>query len=263
MVAAVQPTHASIRRRWLGGIVPLAILALWWFATYRAWLPTALIAGPADTLAALFVLFREGTIFTHLAASASRLVLGLGLGTVVGVLFGCLTGLSRLADTLLGPTLRALATIPIVSWIPLFIILFGIGDGSKVALIASGTFFIVAINTFEGLRTTPRQWVEVADAYQKGRIELLLRVLVPAALPSILTGIRLAAGFAWTLLVVAEVIASSSGLGWLIQDARNFSRADDMMAGILLVAALGIATDTALAGMQRYLTNWNATFEGA
>jgi sulfonate transport system permease protein len=262
-----RPDGISRSRKLVGAIqsavVPLLLLTLWEVAVRATWWPRALIASPVEVVVDFGRLMANGKLAFHAMVSLRRLSAGFLVGTGVGVGLGTLVGLSRPVERALAPTVQLLAPIPVVAWIPLFIILFGIGEASKIAIIAVGTFFVVFFNTVQGIRATDRKLVEVAYVFNKSRAELVMAVLLPSALASILTGLRVALGLSWILLIVAEVIASSEGLGWLIWDSRNFSRADDLIVGMIAVGILGKLSDQGLLAVERRLLRWRQTFEGA
>jgi sulfonate transport system permease protein len=214
-----------------------------------------------DTLKALWSMLQDGSLFIHCWVSCQRLVLGFSIGCLIGVALGSLVGANRLAERLLMPTIAFIAPIPAVAWVPLIIMLLGIGEASKIALIAFGTFFVVSLHTSNGISGTSREYVELANVLNKNQFELLVRVLFPSAIPEIFTGMRVAMALSWTLLLVSEIIASSQGLGWLIWDARNFSRPADMFVGMIAVGVLGRLSDLALLGLEKRITRWRSTYD--
>ncbi len=242
--------------------LPVALIVLWELAVRRGWWPRTLIALPSEVFTDFLRLLGDGELVFHSYVSLRRLLIGFLLGSVLAVSLGAFVGLSRRAERVISPTLRLLAPIPVVAWIPLFIILFGIGEVNKVAIIALGTFFIIFFHTVEGIRGADRKLVEVAYVYNKTSLQLVTGVLLPSALPHILMGLRVALGLSWILLIVAEVIASAEGLGWLIWDSRNFSRADDMIVGMITVGILGKLSDTGVAALQSWLLRWRQGFQG-
>jgi sulfonate transport system permease protein len=159
-------------------------------------------------------------------------------------------------------TISVIAPIPPITFIPLFIILFGIGETSKLALIAFGASFVVLLHTVEGVRALDQGFVELSRVLGKRPADFAFKVVIPSALPHIFTGMRIAMALSWTLLLMAEIIAASNGLGWLIWDSRSFSRPDDMLAGMIVVGVLGRATDLMLIGAQRFFTPWSSTYGG-
>jgi sulfonate transport system permease protein len=178
----------------------------------------------------------------------------------MGILLGAWVGFSKKAARFIEPSVLSLIPVPPIAWIPLLIIIFGIGEYSKIALIAIGSFCTLFIHTGYGFRSADRAYVEVARVLMKDDAFVLRHVLLPSALPNILSSMRVAMALSWTLLMASEIIASSQGLGWLIWDSRNFSRPDDMIAGMVAVAILGKVTDSALIALERYLTRWRRTY---
>jgi sulfonate transport system permease protein len=207
-------------------------------------------------------LFMTGALLKHSAVSLYRLMVGFLVGSISGIVLGSLAGLSQRFEKILAPTLRVLAPVPSIAWIPLLIIVFGIGDDSKIALIAIGAFFVLFLNTLQGIRNTDQHLVEIARLYQKKPFELWYSVLLPSATPNIMAGLRLALALSWILLIAAEVIASSEGLGWLVWDSRNFSRPDDMIVGMIAMGILGGSSDLLLVMVEKRLLYWRRSFQG-
>lgn len=242
------------------GALPLAILLLWEISVRLGWVPRALVAGPSTVIVRFAEMVQDGTLLNHIQVSLSRLLVGYGIGTLSGVLLGVLVGFRQFAARLIEPTVLLLIPVPPIAWIPLLIILLGIGESSKIALISIGSFCTLFLQSAYGIRTGDKSLVEMSRALNKPDRALLWRVLFPGALPGILASMRIALALSWTLLLASEVIASSSGLGWLIWDARNFSRPNDMFVGILTVGALGKITDSALVILEARLTAWRRAF---
>ena len=239
---------------------PVLLLLCWELAVRLDFLPQTLIASPSQVAATLLSSTFALGLFTHISVSLLRLLAGFMIGTLLGVTFGTIVGLSRVGARLFEPTILSLIPIPPIAWIPLLIILLGIGDESKVALISVGSFSILFIHTSYGIRATDKNLVEVANVLGKSNMSKLRRILLPSALPGMLSSLRVAMAMSWTLLIASEVIASSKGLGWLIWSARNFSRPDEMIAGMVVVGILGKTTDWLLVLAERYLTRWRATY---
>ena len=243
-------------------LLPLLLLAAWEFGVRSGRLPPTLVAPPSAVLVNAARMTADGSLPWHAWVSLRRLVVGFVLGSVLAVTVGTLVGVSRSAERLLSPTIGVLAPVPVSAWVPMIIIVFGIGEASKVAVIAVGTFFVVFFGTVHGIRSANPKLVEVARVHGKGSATLLTEVLLPSALSHIFQAMRAAVGLGWVLLIVAEVIASSDGCGFLMWDARNFSRPEDMIVGMVTVGLLGAATDRGLAAVQRRLLFWIPTFEG-
>lgn len=241
-------------------LLPAALLLLWEMSVRLGWVPRALVAGPSTVLVRFVELIQDGTLFLHIRVSLWRLTVGYAIGTTAGVLLGLLVGFRPLAARLFEPTVLLLIPVPPIAWIPLLIILLGIGEGSKIALISIGSFCTLFLQAAYGIRTGDKSLVEMSHALNKSDRALLWRVLFPGALPGILASMRIALALSWTLLLASEVIASSSGLGWLIWDSRNFSRPNDMFVGMVTVGMLGKLTDSALVLLEAKLTEWRRAF---
>jgi sulfonate transport system permease protein len=251
--------------RWLiqYAAVPLILLIVWELAVDCGWVPRSLIAGPSAVAQRFLEMAADGTLARHIGISAQRLVLGFGLGTTLGVLLGVLIAFRPTAARLFEPTVLSLIPIPPIAWIPLLIILLGIGEASKVALISIGSFCTLFLQSAYGIRTGDKMLVEMALALNKDDRALLWGVLFPSALPGILSSMRVALALSWTLLIASEVIASSSGLGWLIWNARNFSRPNDLFVGMATVGLLGKLSDWGLVVLEARLTRWRRAFRDA
>jgi sulfonate transport system permease protein len=240
--------------------VPIGLILTWDLAVRFDAIPSTLIAAPLDVVQRLIELLVNGKLERHVGISLMRLVQGFGYGSLLGIAVGTAVGASRLASTLIEPSLLTMIPVPAVAWVPLLIVLLGIGESSKVVLIGIGSFCTLFLHTAHGIRSTDRKLVEVAHILGKGRAVLIARVLLPAALPEIFAAARIAMALSWALLIVAEVIASSSGLGWLIWDARNFNRPADMIVGMIAIGALGKLSDTLLGKLGRFATRWRDTY---
>lgn len=250
---------------WLLHILQLAVfpgfLLLTWELSVRwGWLPNTLIASPSQVFVKFVIMFSDGRLFEHSLISLRRLFFGFFLGTGLGIVVGTLVGYSRFSARLLEPSILGLIPVPPIAWIPLLVIVFGIGETSKIALISIGSFCTLFLQASYGIRSADKELVEVASVLEKSDWSLLFKILLPSALPSILSSMRVAMALSWTLLMASEIIASSKGLGWLMWDSRNFSRPDDMIVGMVVVGILGKMTDSMLVALEKYLTRWRQTY---
>ena len=243
-------------------IIPVILLVAWEWSVRSGLLPNTLIASPSQVGRDFFDLAISGELLVHSLVSLYRLVLGFAVGTLIGLSLGVIVGTSKFAEKLFAPTIQFLAPIPPIAWIPLLIILLGIGEASKIGLIIIASFVVVYLNTVQGIRSTDQKLVDVAHVLRKPNKELIKKVLLPSATPHIFTGMRIALGLSWILLIAAEVIASSKGLGWLIWDSRNFSRPDDLFVGIITIGILGKLSDMVLVAIEKELTKWRTVFQG-
>jgi sulfonate transport system permease protein len=242
--------------------VPLGLLALWQAVTAFGVFDSSQLPAPLDVLRAAFELGGRGELAEHLLISMQRVVLGFVIGAVLATLLGGAVGLSRRAEELFAPTLQALRAIPSLAWVPLLVLWLGVDEGPKITLVAIGAFFPVYTTFVAGIRQIDRKLVEVGYAYGLEGVALARQVLLPAALPSLLTGLRIGLAQGWLFLVAAELIGASRGLGFLLVDGQNSGRADVIVLSIVLLALIGKATDAVLQRVERRLLHWSDTYSG-
>jgi sulfonate transport system permease protein len=210
---------------------------------------------------AAWQLLLTGQLWSNLKVSAGRAFAGLLVGGGLGLALGFLTGLSRRAEVVLDTTLQMLRNIPPLALIPLVILWFGIDEGAKLFLVAFGVFFPLYLNTFHGIRTVDRGLIEMARSYGLSGWRLYREVILPGALPSIMVGLRYALGLMWVLLIVAETISASSGIGYMTMNAREFLQTDIMLVGILMYALLGKLADVAARRLERVCLRWHPSYQ--
>ncbi len=236
----------------LGLVVPVLILLAWHLSTASGFFRPSQLPSPASVFAAAVDLVERGQLATHNLISTQRVVLGFLIGSVLGVLAGALLGLSRIADVLLTPTVGALRAVPSLAWVPLLVLWIGINEDSKVTLISIGAFFPVFTTLYLGLRHVDRNLVEAARAFGLNGVRLLTTVQLPAVVPALFSGLRLALAQSWLFLVAAELIASSMGLGFLLTDSQQTGRVDRIILAIILLAVIGKTTDALLGVAERW-----------
>lgn len=236
-------------------MLPLIVLGGVEFAVRAGWIGGHLLPAPSDVLQALLGLGAT-EVLGHVAASTLRVALGFVIGTVLALGVGTLVGLSRTAEALLDPSFQALRAIPSLAWVPLLLLWLGIDEAPKITLIAIGAFFPVYMGAVSGIRDVDRKLVELAKLYGLGGATLARRVLLPAAAPAVLNGIRNGLSLAWMFMVAAELIAATRGLGYLLTDGREMGRADLVFAAILLLAALGKITDSLMRRWEQHVLAW-------
>ncbi|OBI87683.1 ABC transporter permease [Mycobacterium sp. 1245805.9] len=242
----------------MGLVVPLLLLATWQLVTAAGLFSASQLPPPGDVVGALGGLLRHGELWTHLQASLLRVVLGYLAGAAAALALGSLIGLSGAARRLLAPTVAALRTVPSLAWVPLLLLWFGIDETPKVLLVAIGAFFPVYTTTASALSHVDPQLLEVGRAYGRHGASLLVTVMLPAAAPGLVNGLRLGLANAWLFLVAAELIASSKGLGFLLIDSQNTGRTDVMLLAIVLLAGLGKLSDAALGTLERRMARRRA-----
>jgi sulfonate transport system permease protein len=256
------------RRPWLPrglarAISPVVAVSLWQLASSTGVLPPRLLAAPSTIVRTAWELTKSGQLPDALLVSLQRVILGLVLGLALGLGLGLATGLSRWAELLLDPLVQALRTLPFLGLVPLFILWFGIGETPKVALVVLGVTIPIYLNTFAGIRGTDTRLIEAASTLGLTRWQRCLHVVLPSALPSILVGLRYALGIAWLSLIVGEQVNATAGLGYLINDAREFLRTDVIVVGLLVYALLGLSTDAGVRLLERRALAWRQTFTPA
>jgi sulfonate transport system permease protein len=245
------------RRAALGAVVPLLLLALWQVLVAGNVYSRNQLPGPLDVARAGQDLWARGVLQADVAISVQRVVLGFLLGSAVGLVVGALVGLSRLADGLLAPTIGGVRAVPSLAWVPLLGLYIGLGEPPKVILIAIGAFFPVYTTVASALRHVDAHLVEAGRAYGRRGLSLLLTVQLPAVVPAVLAGLRLALAQSWLFLVAAELIASSIGLGFLLTDSNNVGRTDRIYLAIIVLAVLGKLTDAVVGLLERWaLRRW-------
>lgn len=246
----------------LGLLLPIGLLIIWEAAGAVGKLNPILLPTPSKILEEFVSLTVSGELASHLGISAWRAMLGFLIGGGLGLAVGIWVGFSYKTERLLDPTLQMLRTLPHLAIAPLFILWFGFGETSKVLLIAKGTFFPLYVNTFLGIRSVDGKLFDVGRVLQFTKWQMITKLVVPAALPNILLGVRLSIGVAWLVLVVAEMMGSSSGIGFLINDARSFSLTAVVFVGIIVFAIVGKLTDSLVKLLERRLLRWQDSYKG-
>ncbi len=221
-------------------------------------MPALFLPSPLAVLTAAGQMLRSGELLAHLATSLGRIVLGFGLGALGGVAVGLTVGVFGVAEAVGTPLIAATFPIPKIALLPLLILWLGIGEASKVAVITLGVFFPMAINTYTGVRHADPLLLRAAASFGAGRWSLVRKVMLPSALPMIFAGLRLGAGTALLLLVAAEMIAASSGIGFLVLNAQNLMETTTLMVGIVLLSLLGLASHWVLRRLERAAIPWTA-----
>ena len=252
--------------RWwslVGLLLPAVVIATWQLAALRGWVKPYLLPAPSTVLVTMAELARDGTLFGHLQISAMRWAAGFGIGATLGLLLGSLVGLSRLAEQFLDTSVQMLRTIPFLALTPLLVLWLGLDEAPKLTLIALASFFPLYINTFAGIRNVDRKLIEVGRMYRLGSVQLLARVILPAALPAVLTGVRYALAVAWLALVVAELTGATRGLGYMLMEGREFVRVDIVLGSILIFACAGKLVDVLVRVLEAWLLRWRDAYTGA
>jgi sulfonate transport system permease protein len=240
----------------LGSIIPILLLIAWEVAAKAGMLAPHLLPAPSVILEKICSMFADGSLYGHVSITLTRVFLGFAIGTAAAVVFGAVVGYAKIAEQLFDPMLQAFRAIPSLAWVPLFILWMGIGEPSKITLIAVGVFFPVYLNIVAGIQGVDRKLIEVGKIYQLSPVQLTKRIILPAALPSFITGMRSGLGLGWMFVVAAELMGASEGLGYLLVVGQNTYSPDTVIASILLFAVLGKMTDALLKWIEYHSLKW-------
>lgn len=237
----------------LGAVLPLLLLGAWQLITALDLVPAYRLPSPESVWLAGVDLAQRGLLWTDIGISVQRVLIGFIVGSIVGLVLGSIVGLSRIASAFFAPTIGAFRAVPSLAWVPLLVLYLGITEDSKVTLIAIGALFPVYTTVAGALRHVDPHLVELGGAYGLGRFQLLRQVQLPAVVPSIVSGLRLALAQSWLFLVAAELIASAMGLGFRLLDSQQNGRIDRLFLVIILLGILGKTTDALIGLLERYL----------
>lgn len=240
-------------------ILPLLFLGLWELIARQAWIPAYLFPPPSEVLHELELLVDRGELLRHVGISSYRVLVGFVLGAGVATLMGALTGYFSLFRQLWDGLLQSLRSVPVIAWVPIFILWIGIGEGSKIALIALGAFFPVYVNLMAGVQSVDRKLVEVGRANRLHGLRLIRKIYMPATLPSYFMGLRIGMGLSWMFVAAAELIGASEGIGYLLLYGQNMGRPALILASMMLFAVAGKLTDMFFVVLQRRLLSWQDT----
>jgi sulfonate transport system permease protein len=248
-------SRLAFLRRWVS---PVLIIALWQVLSSIGVLSARTIASPSQIAHTAAGLVRDGTLGTATLVSVQRVVVGFAIGATIGVLLAVVAGLSRIGEDAVDPPMQMLRMLPHFGLIPLFILWMGIGEQPKFALIALGATFPLYLNTLAGIQNIDRKTTEAAQAMGLSWSQRVRHVVLPGALPQTLVGLRQSLGIAWLSLIVAETISANSGLGYMINNAREFGQTDVIVVGLVVYSLLGLATDAAVRYLERRALAWRA-----
>ena len=247
------------RPLWIvGPLVFAVIIAIWEFGSQSGLISKIALPAPSEAFAALAKLAKSGMLWVHLSASLKRLIVGWFFGTLLGVTAGMLIGLFSVARAGLSPLVSALFPIPKIALLPLFIIWFGIGEGSKVATILFGTFFPIVIATYAGVDGVDRSLIRMGQSFGMSWSSIVRKIILPGALPAILSGLRISASIGIILLVAAEMIGAEHGIGAYILLAGSLMATDQLIAGVAILSILGLTISWVIGRAEQHLLRWRA-----
>jgi sulfonate transport system permease protein len=242
-------------------ILPISLLVLWQMLVQMGWLSTTVLPAPSDVILAGIRLTLTGELSRNLIISTVRAIIGFVIGGSIGFGLGLLNGIARPAEKALDTSVQMIRNIPHLALIPLVILWFGIGEESKIFLVALGVFFPIYLNTFHGVRSVEPELIEMAKSYGLRRWSLFRKVIFPGALSSILVGVRYALGIMWLTLIVAETITLDSGIGYMAMNAREFMQTDVVVLSILMYAVLGKLADIVTRMVEKKWLKWNPNYQ--
>lgn len=244
----------------LSWLLPVLALILWQVLGSIEIISSETLPTPFQVLEGTIRLIEDGSLIDYIWTSTKRALIGFLIGGSIGFFLGLMNGLSRFASTLLDTSIQMIRTIPHLALAPLVIIWFGIGEEAKLFLVALGVAFPIYINTYHGIRNVDPNLIEMGKVYGLNRIALFWQILFPGALPSILVGFRYALGIMWMSLIVAETIASDSGIGYMATAAREFMQMDIVLLSIILYALLGKLSDVLAGILEKRWLKWHPSY---
>ena len=253
---SLMPKPTQAYQRLLG---PALVVVLWFVLTSAGWVPADALPSPGSVATTFSELAVGGYLEANILASLVRALNGLAAGVAGGVVLALLAGLTRPGDALFDGLVQIKRALPNLALIPLFIMWMGIGEAMKITVIALGVFVPVYINTHAALRDIDARFVELAQTIELSRRQFLRYIVFPACLPGFFTGLRLAATHAWTALVVVETINATSGIGFMISQARIYGQIEIVFAGLVMYGVLGFGTDALIRALQKKVLGWRQT----
>ncbi len=238
---------------WKGLVIPIVVFGFWFILGVTGRLNSQLFPTPQEVWVAFMHLLKRGLFWRHVASSLTRVFIGFGLSIAVGVPLGLLIGCVPESHVWFGPTLHFLRQIPPTALIPVFLLWFGIGEGSKHAVIFYAAVFPIVINAALGVQEIRKEYWEVCRALCLPPGKILRTLILPGSYSAVFTGLRLGMGMSWRAIVAAEMLAASSGLGYLVMSSRALVKVDEMFAGIIFIGIFGIIIDVVFVAIQNHL----------
>lgn len=240
-------------------VFPVLILILWHISTTVGDVSPIIFPSISDTWSSFVTQLYSGQLWQDLSISLSRILISFSIAVIAGITLGILMALSFRTNQTLNLTLNAIRQIPPLAWIPLFILWFGIGETTKVIMIIKSAFFPILLSTISGMQSTSIAYIELGNLYQFNTFQKLRKIYIPSLLPSLFTGLRLAMGLSWATVVAAEMIASNSGIGYRINDARIILDSPVIIVGIIVIGVVGLLLDKFILILSYYFLPWQRT----
>jgi sulfonate transport system permease protein len=238
---------------------PFLLIGVWEALARSHLFPENILVPPQQVLRTFLDLLADGELVDNIAASAARVLTGFAIGGGLGFTAGLAMGLYPVLERYFGLLFTIIRQVPFIAWAPLLIVAFGIGETFKIIIIANAAFFPVALSTLDGVRNVPRHLKDVASLFRFDRWTLMRTLVLPAALPSILTGLRLALSRSWMIVVAAELFAASSGIGHMMDWARQMFQIDVVMVGVVVTGTVGFILDQILRLVEARFSSWKLT----
>ncbi|NPV92796.1 MAG: ABC transporter permease [Firmicutes bacterium] len=248
---------AVVKGSFLALLIPGVLLIGWEIFSQAGMIRSSILPAPSTISLTLLDILKSGDLLSHLGISIFRVIQGYILGALLGITLGVLMGLFNTVEKAFSLLTGLLRPVPIIAWVPMLILWMGIDESSKITVIAIGSFWPTLINVIQGIKNTDKKYLEVAEILEKKKLTILRQVVFPSALPSIFTGLRVAIGIAWMSVIGAELIAASSGIGYLIMYSRELSQPDIMLVGVLSIGITGLLIDVLIRRVEAVFLKWN------
>lgn len=238
-------------------IIPVVGIIIWQLCSNAGLIDLRLYPSPAKIWDTFVQSVSNGTLAESLLVSIRRVLVGFALGSISGLILGIVTGLFSWVNRALSAIVGALRPIPMVAWIPLFILWLGIDEAPKIAVITVGSFWPILVNTAHGIKNVDNKYLEVGKILEKNKREILTKIIWPASLPAVFTGIRLGISSAWNCVVTAEMIAASAGIGHMIMQGRQYYNVAQVLVGVAIIGIIGLVLDMFLIWLEERILKWN------
>ncbi|MCY6371469.1 ABC transporter permease [Clostridium ganghwense] len=244
------------------GFIPIIIIIfIWYLGGIQKWWNAYILPSPQVVVKSTYELIVSGVLFKHIYDSFIRILLGFFITVFLAIPLGIIFGINKKIYAYFNPIFEFIRHTPPLALVPMLILWFGIGEKSKIIIIILASFFPVLLNTIKGVESCDEKLIEVGKIFNLSKKQIFLKIIIPSALPNIFVGMRLAIGYSWRAIIGAEMVAASSGLGYLILDGQQLSRSDVVVVGILFIGILGTLTDYLFSLAFRKINLWKGEFE--
>lgn len=233
------------------------VIVVWCVMAGRGTLNQIIMPVPSHVVDTVVTLISSGTLWTNVVISVGRVLQGFFIAAILGIVLGILIGLSTHLERMSLLIIQIIKPIPPIAWIPLVILWFGIGESGKVFIIFLGSFFNILINVYDGIKQADEKYIEVSKAMETPFLKHVFQLIIPGAAPNIFTGLRIGLSSGWMCVVAAELVSSTTGLGYMIMNARQFNQTDIIIVGMLTIGIIGKLMDSLLRLIEKYAIRWN------